>query len=250
MTFHYELTGSGTGIKGVYAHSSYGGDTDPGPGVFVYPSIQFGFSDNSLDATDASIYASGGGTYAGDGQCNDGHDAGHSPNTTGHVGLCVAAPMTSPPGGSNGVNNPQERYGALVQVPFLIAPVTIAYDPVYKRICQGDGSIKEYVFNIHKPRRTDGSGGLRLDADTYCKIFNGQITDWADPAITALNDGKLVRDPTDPVAAGSWHLPIVMVGRSESSGTTSLWTRHLSNVCAALAATSMPPRRRRFRPLC
>ena len=232
VKFNYESTGSGAGIKGITAHASYGGDTDPGPGTFVYPSIQYGFSDASLDGTSVGVYTSGGGTYAGDNQCNDGHDAGHSPNTTAGIGLCVAAPGSHPPAGSNGVENPHERYGALIQIPFLIAPVTIAYDPVYKRVRQAGGGVTEYSFHIHKSR-ADGSGGLHLDAKTYCAIFNGKITDWADPRITKLNHNELVRDPSDPVPAGSWHLPIVMVGRGESSGTTSLWTRHLANVCAA-----------------
>jgi hypothetical protein len=50
----------------------------------------------------------------------------------------------------------------------LVAPVAIAYDPVYKKVRQGDGSVKEYKFRINRTR-ADGSGGLHLDADTIAK---------------------------------------------------------------------------------
>ena len=227
----YDGTGSGIGIKGVYGHSgSYAGDIDPGPGVSTFPVIHFGFSDAGLDAFDVGLWNNGGGTYLGDGVTCD-------TSTTGHVGLCVAAPGSHPPAGSNGIENPSDSYGRLVQFPMLVAPVTIGYDPVYKRIREEDNSVTQYSFHIHSPRG-DGSGGLRLDAATYCKIFNGVITDWADPAITTLNGGESVRDPEDPVAEGSWHLPIVLVGRKESSGTTSIWTRHLARVCTILGGSN------------
>src|SRR5262249_16958215 len=146
-----------------------------------------------------------------------------------HVGVSV-----QPPGGGSGTYpNPAERYGALVQFPVLIAPVVIAYDPVYKKVRNGDNSVTEYTFNIHRPR-ADGSGALRLDRDTYCKIFNGQITDWNDAAIKALNGGVSLKDPADPTPVGSWSVPMQITGRFESSGTTSIFTRHLAAACAAL----------------
>jgi ABC-type phosphate transport system substrate-binding protein len=177
-----------------------------------------------MDAFDVGLWDNGGGTFTGS-VCNTG--------TTGHVGLCVAAP--GEPAFGNGIVNPRERYGAMIQIPSLIAVLTIAYDPVYKRVRNGGGGVDEYTLRIKNSFvRPDGSGGMRLDADTYCKIFNGTITDWNDPALTALNGGTSLRDPDDPETAGSWSVPIVMVGRSESSGTTSIWTRHLANVCESV----------------
>src|SRR5262249_40859478 len=42
-------------------------------------------------------------------------------------------------------------------------------------------------------------------------------------------------DPDDPTPAASWSVPMQIVGRNESSGTTSIFTRHLANVCSAVA---------------
>jgi phosphate transport system substrate-binding protein len=65
------------------------------------------------------------------------------------------------------------------------------------------------------------SGDLKLDGDTLAKIFLGQITKWDDAAIKKLNpDAKL------PAQA------IVVVHRSDGSGTTFIWTDYLSKVSA------------------
>src|SRR5262245_15973280 len=60
---------------------------------------------------------------------------------------------------------------------------------------------------------------LKLSRDAYVGIFSGKITKWNDPAIAAANpDAKL------PDA------PINVVVRADSSGTTNVFTRHLSAV--------------------
>jgi phosphate transport system substrate-binding protein len=63
------------------------------------------------------------------------------------------------------------------------------------------------------------SGDLRLDGDTLAKIFLGQITKWDDPAIKKLNPNAKL-----PSQA------IVVVHRSDGSGTTFIWTDYLSKV--------------------
>ena len=63
------------------------------------------------------------------------------------------------------------------------------------------------------------SGELRLDGDTLAKIFLGQITKWDDPAIKKLNPNAKL-----PSQA------IVVVHRSDGSGTTFIWTDYLSKV--------------------
>jgi phosphate transport system substrate-binding protein len=65
------------------------------------------------------------------------------------------------------------------------------------------------------------SGELKLDGDTLAKIFLGQITKWDDPAIKKLNPGVAL-----PSQA------IVVVHRSDGSGTTFIWTDYLSKVNA------------------
>ncbi len=65
------------------------------------------------------------------------------------------------------------------------------------------------------------SNALKLDGDTLARIFLGEITKWDDPAIKKLNpDAKL------PAQA------IVVVHRSDGSGTTFIWTDYLSKVNA------------------
>ena len=62
-------------------------------------------------------------------------------------------------------------------------------------------------------------GDLKLDGPTLGKIFLGEITKWDDPAIAKLNPS--VKLPP---------LPIVVVHRSDGSGTTFIWTDYLSKV--------------------
>lgn len=64
-------------------------------------------------------------------------------------------------------------------------------------------------------------GELQLDGDTLAKIFLGQITRWDDEAIRKLNPGAKL--PAQP---------IVVVRRSDGSGTTFIWTDYLSKVSA------------------
>ncbi len=59
---------------------------------------------------------------------------------------------------------------------------------------------------------------LRLDADTIAAIFLGQITRWNDQRIAALNPGVNLPN-TD----------IIVVHRSDGSGTTDNFTRYLSD---------------------
>src|SRR5471030_1008121 len=157
-------TGSGTGIKAVFSHdaTTFWGDTvPPGNNNTPYPTVNFATSETPLGAADVTVYNSG--------------------------GVEQGITFTATPGAGQYLI-PATLFGPLIQYPMLIAPLAIAYDAVYKRVRQADNSIASYHFNIHKPR-TDGSGGLVLDATTYCKIFNGQITNWNDPALTALNGG-------------------------------------------------------------
>jgi phosphate transport system substrate-binding protein len=65
------------------------------------------------------------------------------------------------------------------------------------------------------------SGDLKLDGETLANIFLGKITKWDDPAIKKLNpDAKLSSQA------------IVVVHRSDGSGTTFILTDYLSKVSA------------------
>ncbi len=63
------------------------------------------------------------------------------------------------------------------------------------------------------------SGGLHLSGDVISKIFLGTVTKWNDPAIVALNIGTTLPDQA-----------ITTVHRSDSSGTTNVFTKYLANV--------------------
>jgi phosphate transport system substrate-binding protein len=64
-----------------------------------------------------------------------------------------------------------------------------------------------------------GPGGLVLDGPTLADIFLGKITKWDDPAIKKLNPN--VKLPSNA---------IVVVHRSDGSGTTFIFTNYLSKV--------------------
>jgi phosphate transport system substrate-binding protein len=65
------------------------------------------------------------------------------------------------------------------------------------------------------------SAPLKIDGDTIAKIFLGKITKWNDPAIAAQNAGVTLPS-TD----------IVVVHRSDGSGTSFVFTDYLSKVSA------------------
>src|SRR5215471_20103724 len=58
--------------------------------------------------------------------------------------------------------------------------------------------------------------GLKLPRDLYPEIFLGKVTRWNDPRIVAANPNIKLPD-----------LPITVVRRSDASGTTFVFTKHL-----------------------
>ena len=66
-----------------------------------------------------------------------------------------------------------------------------------------------------------GNPALKLDADTIAGIFLGTIKKWNDPKIAATNPGTKLPDKD-----------IVVVHRSDGSGTTYIWTDYLSKISA------------------
>jgi phosphate transport system substrate-binding protein len=102
------------------------------------------------------------------------------------------------------------RGGPVTQVPDALGGVGVAY-------------------NLNMP----SGARLRLTGPVLAGIFLGQITRWNDPAITALNPGIDL-----PSAA------ITVVHRSDSSGTSYIFSNYLSSVdpaWAAKAGTSKTP---------
>jgi len=64
-----------------------------------------------------------------------------------------------------------------------------------------------------------GVAKLQLPRDVYPLIFLGKITKWNDPKLVAANKGVTLPD-----------LPITVVRRADSSGTTFVFTNHLSAI--------------------
>jgi phosphate transport system substrate-binding protein len=64
-----------------------------------------------------------------------------------------------------------------------------------------------------------GNPVLKFDADAIAGVFLGQIKKWNDPKIAALNPGIKLPDQD-----------IVVVHRSDGSGTTYIWTDYLSKI--------------------
>jgi phosphate transport system substrate-binding protein len=60
---------------------------------------------------------------------------------------------------------------------------------------------------------------IQLDSATLVEMFNGKITKWNDAKITALNKGVTLPEQ-----------PVVVVYRSDSSGTTAVFTEYLAKV--------------------
>ncbi len=65
-------------------------------------------------------------------------------------------------------------------------------------------------------------GQLKLDADTLCSIFLGDIKKWSDAKVTKLNPGLKLPNAE-----------ITVVYRSDGSGTTAIFTNYLAETCPA-----------------
>ena len=89
-----------------------------------------------------------------------------------------------------------------------------------KAVCGPDGAINipVYISPIAVAFNVPGVTELKLDAATVAKIFRGEIANWNDPAIAALNAGATLPD-----------LKVTPVNRSDDSGTTTNFTDYLAS---------------------
>jgi phosphate transport system substrate-binding protein len=71
-----------------------------------------------------------------------------------------------------------------------------------------------------------GNPKLKLDSDTIVNLFLGNIIKWNDPKIAALNPGVDLPN-----------LPVIVVHRSDGSGTSYIFTDYLSNISPVWADT-------------
>lgn len=87
-----------------------------------------------------------------------------------------------------------------------------------KKLLQFPTVIGGVVLTYNIPEIKDGT--LVLDGETVCKIFLGEIKNWNDPKIKALNPDLALPEKA-----------ITPVYRSDGSGTTAIFTHYLSDVC-------------------
>ncbi len=66
----------------------------------------------------------------------------------------------------------------------------------------------------------DGVDGLKLSREAFCGIVDGSVKTWNDPLIAKANEGAKL--PAEP---------ITFVHRSDGSGTTSIFTKHIVKAC-------------------
>ncbi|HEX3667326.1 MAG TPA: substrate-binding domain-containing protein [Rhizomicrobium sp.] len=217
-TAWYVSTGSGSGILALFSHDpvSFWGVINNN-GNQTFPEVHYAASDAGLGSSDLTVYNNGG-SY-----------------TQGGTMINVAAPgaESCAAGQTNPYPNPLQCYGAMVQFPLSIDPIATFYanGGVYEKVIGSGKPEIDYHLNVQNGTK---DGGLRLSVTSLCGIFNGAITNWNDPQLTADNNGISLEDPKDVTPAGSWSVPLYPVARSDSSGTTSIITRHLANVCAGL----------------
>jgi phosphate transport system substrate-binding protein len=89
----------------------------------------------------------------------------------------------------------QRDLNDIVQIPLMLGAIVLA-------------------FNL------DGQTNLNLTPQTVCAIYTGKITRWSDPQIK-----------TDNLSGNLPDLPIELVVRADSSGTTQVFTQYLSVTC-------------------
>lgn len=234
-TIYYIGTGSGRGVMGFFTHTAEGPGTNPAVddpdwlGTPAAPAIyatKVSFTDTDAGVPEAEIGAADDSTPATVGIYTNGGLITRSGLTAR-----ILAPNIAPTPGAVPVEyiNPRQNFGRAIQVPILIAPVSVAYDPVYKKVVSAAGVVTEYRYLLPTPRG-NGSGGLDLTRVQYCNLFNGVYTSLGD--LRAL--GILNKATTDPQNLASFDAtPLFIVGRSDGSGTTSIFSRNLSAVCGA-----------------
>jgi ABC-type phosphate transport system substrate-binding protein len=229
--FGFVASGSGAGQAVLLAHDGRQdllGDNPDGTHTKPFAAPHYALSDNSMASNDVGVYTVGTGQSYTD-------TNGTITTSATYVGKQFTPTQTVSLtfGGSPGPNNydiPRNLYGPMVQVPVSIDAVAITFNPLYKT-----GKTLNIVTAAKK---------LNLDSATYCAIFTGGLTDWGDSRLTALNVNPKTGLSSPLVqAADIGTSPITLVGRSDSSGTTSIFTRHLAAVCGGIytgGTTSLP----------
>jgi phosphate transport system substrate-binding protein len=206
VQLNYVSTGSGVGIS-TFALNNPNGYAPYNPGASSYPTVHFAISEIALTAAEAS-------------RINDGTSVAF-----------VNVPSNTPAHNT--------LFGRMIQIPAFLSSIVIAYDPVYKKVRNTDGTITEYKFNVNTSAFRKPSGGLKISRVEMCRIFNGEITNWNQLRNAPFNSPAVsLKDPSD---TSPFSVPLQIVGRNDIAGTTSVFTRHLASVCGGSVANGTAP---------
>src|SRR5262249_14419411 len=115
-------------------------------------------------------------------------------------------------------------FGPLIMVPSLATPIALAISPDTAS-----------ALNILSATPTGGTSGLTFSRAGYCKVLTGQITDWSstDPDFISQN----LDSGGNPQPFSTTSLPLNVVYRSDSSGTTFLLTQHMTAIQTACGSS-------------
>jgi phosphate transport system substrate-binding protein len=136
--------------------------------------------------------------------------------------------------------NPLVQAGPAIQFPKYVIPIALAYNPEYGQLNTLGGTVS-LTFNVKFPQTVNGvaAGGLRLSRTAYCKIFNGEITNWNDPLLKTLNGNLSLMNPNDSAARWTAEgVPIRLVGHADRSGSSANFARALAAQCSGLVSVN------------
>jgi ABC-type phosphate transport system substrate-binding protein len=129
-----------------------------------------------------------------------------------------------------------QTFGPLIMVPSFATPITLAISPDTAS-----------ALNILPAIPPGGTSGLTFSRAGYCKMLTGQITDWSS------TDADFISQNIDPGSGqpqpfSTSPLALHVVYRTDGSGTTFLFTQHMTAIQALCnaslytgASQSMPP---------
>ena len=131
---------------------------------------------------------------------------------------------------------------AAIQFPFYVVPMALAYSDKYGvRTAPTPADLTFNVKSTYVTKDVAGNptGGLRLNKSAYCKIMNGVITNWNDPALKTLNGGQSLMDADDDLTRWNTEgVTIRLVGRLDKSGGSDIFTRHIAEACDSFVTTN------------
>ncbi len=118
-------------------------------------------------------------------------------------------------------NSATNKAGNAIQIPLYVVPVAVSYNRKYG-VNTNTGA--DLFFTVP-------TGGMKLNQAQYCGIYNGTITNFNQLPTSSVSGSPLDVAGRYASTAPGGGVPIRLVGRQDTSGTTDIFTRHLTAVC-------------------